>query len=150
MLLYPTSNLLAALLITVSYSTHASALGINCRGNPSCNLYSHSGIATTEWLRDVIVGLNGYSGIDESRYYNDGEHIACAGSSLGAAICAFMQKSQGARGATIKLAAQDLVNHGCGTCGSAPLDRNNNDISLGELTFNYVMDPCGNSAKGLC
>lgn len=151
MLLSPNSPLLGALIIAASYSQHVAALGINCRGNPSCSLYGNfADVAPAEWLRNVIVGLQGFNGIDESRHYKDGEHIACAGTSLSASICAFLQKSSGAQGATLKLAAQDLINHGCGNCGSAPLNRNNNDISLGELTFNYVTDPCGNSGHDLC
>jgi len=49
-------------------------------------------------------------------------------------------------GRTVKRLAQDIVDHKCTHCGSAPL--RDNDVQFGQLTFNYVVKP--KCDEGIC
>lgn len=113
-----------------------SALGINCRGGSFCGV----GIGEIAWrLVDHI------NGIDDNRWYNDGQQIACV-----AHYCAFLQNTQGTWGREIKALAHYIPEHGCRVCGSVPyfFARGDNDVSHGDLTFNNVENnACGD---GLC
>lgn len=118
-----------------------SALGINCRGSAECG--NTGGRAT-----DI---LNYVQKIDNNRWYQNGEHIACWKSQLGTGLCAFLQGTGGIPGSLIKELVQDVVNHNCHVCGSVPVFFNSgdNDINThGELTINYVAK-VGN-CNGLC
>ena len=66
------------------------------------------------------------------------------------ALCLFTQNTEKNYTVTdLKVVLQDLVDHGCGFCGSAPLirGRDKNDVSTGILTANIVHNP---PCKGLC
>ena len=105
--------------------------GINCDGSSSCG-FAPSG--TTGKLANLL------SGVNPSRWYSNGEQIGCSGNSA-APVCAFLQKSGGASGATIKQQAHYIPDHGCGKCGSVPLNYpQGNNVEDGELTFNFVYD----------
>ncbi|KAL8789581.1 MAG: hypothetical protein Q9195_006758 [Heterodermia aff. obscurata] len=57
-------------------------------------------------------------------------------------ICAYLQNVQGSK--TIEqiqlFYMTDLINHGCGVCGSDPTEPGN-DVSKGQLTVNWVSNP---------
>jgi hypothetical protein len=55
--------------------------------------------------------MNDICNMDPSTTFSNGQHIACE-----AGICAFLQNV----GALCTL-AQDIVNHGCKSCGSVPV-----------------------------
>ncbi|KAH7210773.1 killer toxin [Fusarium redolens] len=130
----------------------ASAKGINCEGNARCpelNLYQGVG--------DYLGQANR---IDPNRWYNNGEHIMCftsyphteIGIKAPLSSCAFLQKSGGAPGRSIKPLLEALNNHGCRMCGSVPLfyPQGDNDIDHhGELTINFV-DHNKVHCDGLC
>ena len=99
----------------------AAALGINCRGSTLCSGF-------TEPAKNLLKYIEG---IDGNRWYVRGQQIACHG-----AHCAFIQSADGADGNRIRELARKIVAHGCRGCGSAPFA--NNDVSTGQLTFNYV------------
>ncbi len=62
--------------------------------------------------------------------------IACEGN-----ICAFYQNGPGYGNAGYAASKiRELINHGCSACGSAPTEPGN-DVSLGQLTLNWVSDP---------
>ncbi|KAK3373169.1 killer toxin Kp4/SMK [Lasiosphaeria ovina] len=97
------------------------ALGINYRGSSQC-----SGSA-----RELVV--------------KPSQEIGCVSGNL----CAFTQNlfpSVWLTSAEIKMFGQQIIDHGCNSCGSTPVY--SNDVTRGELTFNYVSNPC--TSFGLC
>lgn len=85
----------------------ANALGINCRGSAKCSgLYGPSDTARS--LTNAINGIN------TSRWYLNGEQIACVGNETGngGGYCAFLQKTGGTTGAVIKNLAHYINDHG--------------------------------------
>ncbi|KAK7739707.1 hypothetical protein SLS53_005676 [Cytospora paraplurivora] len=105
--------------------TSTSALGINCRGSGLC-----SGSHVLSELNTKVQAL------PDSNTYANGVHIACVGH-----ICAFLQNISGTKtGAEVKQYVQNLLNHGCTTCGSDPTEPGNN-VNDGELIVNYVTSP---------
>lgn len=114
------------LLVAVTgLATSTSALGINCRGSSNC-----SGSHVLSEINTKVQAL------PDSNTYANGVHIACVGN-----ICAFLQNVSGTKtGAQVKQYVQNLLNHGCNTCGSDPTEDGNN-VDNGELTVNYVSSP---------
>ena len=89
---------------------------------------------------------NAINNIDTGRWYSNGEHIACY-----KRICAFLQGTGGAWGSNIKGLAHFIPEHGCTVCGSVPYYYPGvNDVSQGQLTFNYVSNPKCPDAYWLC
>ena len=130
---------LAALLLT---SHHAAAEGINCEGSSDCGTQGSG----------IMSGINGYiqNQLDPSTTYYNNVQLACKKNySNGGGVCAFLQNTGGITGSNIQSIMQDLVTHGCGTCGSVPVfyPTDNNVADHGELTVNYVESP---SCEGLC
>jgi hypothetical protein len=102
--------------------------------------------------------------IDPNRWYSNREQIACASATLvvqninhlarrsggNVWICAFLQNTAGAPGSKILELAHRIDAHGCTVCGSVPyFYPAENDVSRGELTYNYVNKPCSRR-DGLC
>lgn len=93
-------------------------------------------------------------GLSSSADFGNGDHIveseqqACViNGPTTSSVChltAFLQNVGDQRIGQPQLCglANDIVNHGCGACGSAPLS--NNDVSQGELTFNGVTETVDN------
>ncbi|KAI9780168.1 MAG: hypothetical protein M1839_007005 [Geoglossum umbratile] len=133
------SLLVFVMLAFLAVVPRVRGLGINCGGSAYCTL---NGSANGYEAQTLSLFING---VDDNRYYKGGEHIACTPAN----ICAFLQKTDGARGADIKRLAHYIPDHGCTICGSVPTHYpDDNDVEKGELTFNYVSGPkCGN---GLC
>ncbi|KAJ7457322.1 killer toxin [Mycena latifolia] len=122
---------LAALAIALATANKAYALGINCRGSAECG----GGRAY-----NIVQYIEG---ISDDAWYADGQHIACDQS-----ICAFLQDTNGASGSSIKALAPYIIDHGCTSCGSVPTGYpQDNNVADGQLTFNYVTNPCG---PGIC
>jgi hypothetical protein len=116
------------------YAAPVSAEGINCKGSALCNSNSDS---SSKVLVDLI------RGIDDNRWYNNGQHVACYNK-----ICAFLQGTGGAWGYNIKGLAHFIKDHGCDVCGSVPYYYPGiNDVSKGMLTFNWVEFP---KCSGAC
>ncbi|KAK4695001.1 hypothetical protein P7C71_g2663, partial [Lecanoromycetidae sp. Uapishka_2] len=93
------------------------------------------GIATA--LQDAV---NNGSGGD---VWNNGVQMACAFYGIGfGTICAFYQ--HGASGNTSEALAlvEELQQHNCANCGSAPTGAGNPDVDTGCLTVNYVSSAC--------
>ncbi|TFK26856.1 killer toxin [Coprinopsis marcescibilis] len=117
---------LSTLLLVATSSV--SALGINCRGNSNCG-------GTLCQLTDLLAQANR---LPDGNIYFPGQHIVCCGdNAIASGLCAFTQStSENITGARVKELLQGLVNHGCGKCGSNPFQ--NNDVSQGQLTVNWV------------
>ncbi|KAL6859421.1 killer toxin [Trichoderma novae-zelandiae] len=120
-----------ALLAVASVASTVNALGINCQGSGLCT--SNKGLLGTL--------LGQLKAMDQSQSFSDGEQVACAESSVTIgqpSLCVFYQKT----GRTFTVAqtvwyVQALLDHGCGACGSVPVDEGNN-VDNGELTANMV------------
>ncbi|KAF4771183.1 hypothetical protein HAV15_012316 [Penicillium sp. str.  len=141
------SSFFDIVLLTLSLTASTTALGINCRGSANCNTFGNNQIAAQ--LTHAI------SGIDTNRWYNNGDHIACVGSGApitgNGGFCAFLQGTGGTNGGKIKDLAHYIPEHGCGACGSVPyFYPGDNDVSHGQLTFNYVSDSCTKDGAQLC
>lgn len=110
----------------------SSALGINCRGSGLC--------ASNKGLLGQAQGQ--LRGMDQNQQFSDGQHITCVKSSVtigNPSLCLFYQNTGGRKwtvGQTVNF-VQDLINHGCGACGSVPTDPGN-DVKNGQLTANMV------------
>ncbi|WAO91616.1 Kp4 domain-containing protein [Fusarium falciforme] len=102
------------------------ALGINCRGSANCMLYG------ANVSKDMVNLLNG---VDPNHWYNNGQQIAC--------------NTGGWQGQKAKELAYYITEHGCLACGSVPTGfPGSNDVAQGELTFNYVSNPCTGFTEG--
>ncbi|KAG5659119.1 hypothetical protein KAF25_000321 [Fusarium avenaceum] len=112
----------------------ASALGINCRGSGWCNINSAS-------LNNVLTKAKQLQARGQGdHHWGEGVQIACSGGQWGS-ICAFFQS--GASGNTDRAVelVQGILDHGCTQCGSIPTEEGNN-VDNGQLTVNYVENPC--------
>lgn len=81
--------------------------------------------------------------ISDSALYFKGDHVACFQPAF---ICLFVQGNVppgGVNGSVIKARATDLLEHGCGFCGSVPLAGDNRAEEMGVLTSNYVSEGVG-------
>lgn len=138
--------LLKLVMAMIASTAGVSALGINCEGSAYCSGVLGNPGANDEPLPDMADYI--YYGIDESRWYAAGEHIACDQPS---GVCAFVQKTSGAWAGDIARVVGDLANHGCTVCGSVPLGfPSTNDVNNGEVTFNFVGLGDMGSCSGLC
>jgi hypothetical protein len=134
-------NFGSAILTGVMFGRVALAEGINCHGGANCDTAPDNPSLTT--IRDLINGAN------DGRIYTSGQQIACADEDFfSGAICAFLQDGAAEYGYQIKALAQQLVDHGCSTCGSTPVD--GNDVNNGMLTVNWVQNSCCNHSSCLC
>lgn len=61
-------------------------------------------------------------------------------------FCAFYQNGASGTAQDAYDQLQGLLDHGCTVCGSIPTNDGNN-VDDGELTVNYVSDPC---CEGQC
>lgn len=109
-------------------------LGINCRGSIQCP-FCRAQTSLHEIQRDCIAN------IDDNRWYNNQERICTTPCDDDHAqeynVGVFLQYTDhGAPGSWVKRAIQQLLDHGCGLCGSAPFF--NNDVYEGEVTVNVV------------
>lgn len=121
------------LFIASAIITTAAGKGINCQGSGECP-FCHAQTNLKE-LQKVCESVP-----DNTQYYN-GQQICCVqcdeDNTEQYSVCAFVQNTKdGAPGHSVKAAIQQLVDHNCGLCGSAPFY--NNDVSEGELTVNVV------------
>ncbi len=120
------------LTLTAALASTTAALGINCRGSGLCA--SNKGL-----LGEAQAQLRG---MDQNKRFTDGQHVTCVQSSVtigNPSLCIFYQKTNGRSwtvGQTVQY-VQDLLDHGCGACGSVPTDPGNN-VNNGELTANMV------------
>ncbi|KAJ6789041.1 hypothetical protein PWT90_08412 [Aphanocladium album] len=140
--------------LSVFLST-AVALGINCRGSGICSLNPG---ASLQVVHDQVGELVAQGGGD--RRFSNGpkqwftfiqiakplaniiviEQIACSHGSQGS-FCAFYQSGASGTAKEAYSQLQQLLDHGCGGCGSIPTQPGN-DVSKGQLTVNYVSKPC--------
>ncbi|KAK5990862.1 KP4 killer toxin [Cladobotryum mycophilum] len=117
-----------------SLAVSSSALGINCRGSGFCPSDNASGnLINLKVLVDSIQ--------PRDRSYGTGQQLACTGS-----ICAFYQNTGSGTAGQASDLLQQLLDHGCKKCGSAPTNPGN-DVSKGQLTVNVVSNP---SCQGVC
>lgn len=155
----PTRSLLKALSLYTSLS-QTLALGINCRGSTAC--VSAAPQPGGGFGNDIPALVNYISGIDETRVFKQGEHIACiayhnpfiAASTKGG-VCVFLQTLpagiNGLDGGKIKTLLGDIQEHQCTNCGSVPIDfPTTNDVANGQLTVNYVSNTDNECDTGLC
>lgn len=119
----------------------AAGLGINCHGDSLCGISYLSGGRLTQF--QTI-----FDNIFEKRIYDNGDDVGCIevhsvnfkGAFKGT-YCAYVQNLDGSvSGATLKSLYTELVNYGCGICGSIPIhyDKGDDDVNHGELSFNMV------------
>jgi hypothetical protein len=145
----------------------ASSLGINCRGSGVCPLATFFAGAQSQG-QDIVQGLRDAldrTTLPNTTTYGNGEHIVCVGTTIpisisigpellsvnlgggipAGGICGFPQNLQAGTTLSlqqIKTLANDIIQHGCNTCGSVPITfpNNQNVDSVGELTFNFVSE----------
>ncbi|XEV04560.1 hypothetical protein FSHL1_009847 [Fusarium sambucinum] len=103
---YPT--VFQGMLVAFSLVSSTSALGINCRGSANCNTFGKDQMAFQ--LTHAIDGIN------QNRWYNNGDLIACVGTDApitgNGGFCAFLQGTGGAPGRNIKGLAHYIPDHG--------------------------------------
>jgi len=115
-------------------AANVQALGINCRGSLCCPRSTDF----AQQLADMIANL------DPSDTFTSGQQMACLDTGSGGLcdgqVCAFLQNTGSTFGVSqLTSLANDIVGHGCSACGSVPVGfPDSNDVSQGELTFNYV------------
>ncbi|KAH6658517.1 killer toxin Kp4/SMK [Truncatella angustata] len=119
-------------LATLGLATSTLGLGINCRGNSNCG-------GTLCSLTDILRQVRS---LPQGNQYRPGDHISCCGdNAVASGLCAFVQGNFHDGTITAARAGdllQDLVNHGCGKCGSIPIGPNNDPDANGILTVNWV------------
>ncbi|KAI9715484.1 MAG: hypothetical protein M1812_005960 [Candelaria pacifica] len=151
-----TTLLLATTLATVITPTPTPLLteGINCKGNTLCAFHGVGlGQSAASWFYARLAGgidSSGteFPGISDSIMYPPGYQIGCGWIFLGSALCLFTQSTNFSWSAGhLKLVLGDLDFHRCWTCGSAPLDREVNDVGRGMLTINVTKNP---RCVGIC
>ena len=99
---------------------------INCAGSYRCKMKGK------DIIQQVLDQIN--ANVADSATFTNGQHITCQ-----IHFCAFLQRcSRTYSGLEIKSLMGDLIGHGCGTCGSAPVSGENSDVGFGMLTVNYV------------
>ncbi|KAF4448227.1 hypothetical protein F53441_8334 [Fusarium austroafricanum] len=127
---------ITTLIATALLAVGQAAAGINCKGSSQCSGSSNS----------IVDLVNLASYIENSRWYQNGEHIVCASD-----LCAFLQNTGGMPGTSTKKLIYDLYEHGYKKCGSVPIfwPEDNNEKSHGILTVNYVTKSPSLSANGL-
>jgi hypothetical protein len=140
----------AQLLVFAALFHLASTLGINCRGAAYCV----GGQAGSRHSRVASRLTSAIENIDGDRWYADGELVACVTNQPNhegpVSFCAFLQSTGGALGSRILELAHYIEAHGCRGCGSVPVFYpEQNEVSGGELTYNYVRRPCL-ARDGLC
>lgn len=119
----------------------AAGLGINCNGDTLCGISYMTGGRLTQFQSI-------FDNIFEKRIYDNGDDIGCTemthlnfkGAFKGV-YCAYIQNLDGSvDGATLKSLYTELVNYGCGICGSIPIHyaKGDDDVNHGELSFNMV------------
>ncbi|KAF2671852.1 hypothetical protein BT63DRAFT_452356 [Microthyrium microscopicum] len=144
-----------------------SSLGINCRGSGVCplaTLFAGSQNAGQDIIQGLLNMLQ-HTTLPDSTTYSNGEHIACVSNTIpitlsigppfiqvqlgggipAGGICMFAQNLSGGKALSlgdIKTLAEDIVQHGCKTCGSVPITfpDNENVDDVGELTVNFVSE----------
>ncbi|KAF2244432.1 hypothetical protein BU26DRAFT_569415 [Trematosphaeria pertusa] len=116
--------------------------GINCKGSHRCR---DCGVSLTK-LNAILQRL------DDDSQNEDGKKIACAVCSHPRhdhwALCVYPQhlgKGWFIDGWLVKRKVQELIDFGCGACGSTPLRVDNNDIKKGSIAVNFREDGCGNA-----
>lgn len=97
-------------LLTLSLTASTgSALGINCRGSGNCDTFGDGQGASK--LTHIIT-----SQVDDNRWYNNGEQIACVGTGNtwtgSGGFCAFLQNTGGTNGGKLKELAPYIHQHG--------------------------------------
>ncbi|KAK5991826.1 hypothetical protein PT974_05212 [Cladobotryum mycophilum] len=118
--------------VLATAASAVSALGINCRGSGLCS--GNKGL-----LGEAQAQMRS---MDQNKVFTDGQHITCVQSSVtigDPSLCIFYQSTRGRRwtvGQTVNF-VQQLLDHGCGACGSVPTDPGNN-VKNGMLTANMV------------
>lgn len=127
------------LILLLTATNQASTLGINCRGSwPRCKDSKWHGNGTL-MLAMAYFMTNSTNSL--SILYQHKEYIACYSNlDSNRGICAFLQGTALTLNKIVPL-AYALIDHGCHTCGSAPvhyLDQDSNDPKGGIITFNYV------------
>ncbi len=134
------------------------ALGINCRGSPTCT----QSTKTSHAVKTIAGFIN--DKIQPCRIYRNGEHIACItdGNILASngGFCAFLQNTPfGASGLDIQALITSLnsrTDDECNNCGSIPitfpysLGGVNADVGKGQLTVNFVGNTANPCPTGLC
>jgi hypothetical protein len=132
--------LFAAILALSTQVTAKKVTGINCQGSGMC---TSAGVGVD---LDLVVDFIKRR-VDDERSYCDGENIGCVkNNNRDGRLCAFFRKTnkQGddcVKGRRAKELLGDLLNHGCGGCGSVPIahnSTNNGNVNDGMLTVNYV------------
>ncbi|KAI4252169.1 MAG: hypothetical protein LQ352_004430 [Teloschistes flavicans] len=138
----------------------SNALGINCRGSGACDLFKSNAKFSENISNHLANTLNG---LDDNTIYFPGSQLACVKGYYwfpstqawkNGGICAFLQNGDSSNwsisrnGWDVKYLAGQIVGHDCKTCGSVPVGwPQTNDVSQGQLTFNFVADP---ACDGLC
>ncbi|GAB7353821.1 hypothetical protein MBLNU459_g4195t1 [Dothideomycetes sp. NU459] len=114
-----------------------AALGINCRGSTDCSKTLGADATAMTTLHGIVANL------PSGRSYANGQQIACTTGPNGGGICVFAQNTNGVNAGTAATQLGNLLYHGCAICGSSPTDYpNTNDVSKGQITVNYVGNPC--------
>ena len=136
--------------------------GINCDGSSACSFNKHDNILPTilDRVNQLPVGTQ----------LSAGQQLACAGfdtkadsdgvqMAQGAGICASMGSnvntytvgvSTNNQSNTVGDVIEDLIYHGCSTCGTAPIIRAGNDNGMGSIVVNAVTGVCTSTGNQPC
>ena len=149
---------LSTLLLLLSLSLRATALGINCRGSSEC------GTVAMSWEDDFNLPADTYDALaygnasvilggplNNDTTFAYGEHIVCRPrKTKPGGICLFAQHNTTSPTVTAAKIIEGVGNinkHNCHVCGSWPLSGDNDPNKQGILTFNYVLHP---ACEGVC
>ena len=136
----------AILLPLLQLSSFAASEGINCHGDGHCKTFT-SGYNGQNLLVEAVMEVN------NNTIFTDGRNIAClrgmAANEIDGALCIWTWNTQNdTTGARVKEVVNQIVDHGCHQCGSAPTQPTGNDLSTGEVTIGWSTDDGG--CSGVC
>lgn len=130
--IFKMSQLFFLIVLVVAILLHPEnslALGINCRGSIMCKTV-RSDLNT---IIDRVCSV-------QNQVYEPGQHIGEDCDAFEGGLAAFTAKTESSitSNQACSLLSQ-LRDHGCGVCGSIPIDYpRTNNVNNGELTVNYV------------
>ena len=141
--------------------------GINCDGSIKCGDFAGN-------FGDLLAKVNS---IAQGKTFNAGDDLACTGNQMGYNNYGVSMSTYGARSQTgdglcamighntptftvgpstngqqnsAADVIQDLIYHGCKACGTAPTNRQGNNLGDGSIVVDYVQNVCYYTESNAC